>query len=152
MSSTEAGPSKLLFNSLNGWSRPLILYLLNLACKEIKAVLNDCCFVSSAELKISLSSFIELETTLDYDREAELALHRLTTGDVDVNQLTNAWTRSYVEVRTHLHTNIRVLTSATSIKLEHHVTCKPNKMWLLVEISFRVITKRDFFHERGWNK
>ncbi|KAM6937350.1 ferry endosomal RAB5 effector complex subunit 3 [Xenentodon cancila] len=49
------------------------------------------------ELKASLSNFIERETILDYDREAELALQRLTTGDVDVNQLTSAWARSYVE-------------------------------------------------------
>lgn len=53
------------------------------------------------ELKNSLSSFVEKETILDYDREAELALQRLTTGDVDVNKLTSAWTRSYVEVITH---------------------------------------------------
>ncbi|XP_038149899.1 protein C12orf4 homolog [Cyprinodon tularosa] len=49
------------------------------------------------ELKASLSRFIEKETTLDYDREAELALQRLSTGDVDVNQLTSAWARSYTE-------------------------------------------------------
>ncbi|KAM9854323.1 ferry endosomal RAB5 effector complex subunit 3 [Aulostomus maculatus] len=54
------------------------------------------CYIEH-ELKVSLSDFIERETILDYDREAELALHRLTTGDVDVNQLTNAWTRSYEE-------------------------------------------------------
>lgn len=53
------------------------------------------------ELKNSLSNFVEKETILDYDREAELALQRLTTGDVDVNKLTSAWTRSYVEVITH---------------------------------------------------
>lgn len=53
------------------------------------------------ELKNSLSGFVEKETILDYDREAELALQRLTTGDVDVNKLTSAWTRSYVEVITH---------------------------------------------------
>lgn len=70
-----------------------------------------------AELKTALSTFIEKETILDYDREAELALQRLTTGDVDVNQLTNAWTGSYVEVITHfsvllcLKTNIRVFNS-----------------------------------------
>lgn len=58
------------------------------------------CLCVPAELKTSLSNFIEKETILDYDREAELALQRLTTGDVDVNQLTNAWTRSYVEVMT----------------------------------------------------
>lgn len=56
------------------------------------------CISPTAELKTSLSAFIERETILDYDREAELALQRLTAGDVDVNQLTNAWTRSYVEV------------------------------------------------------
>uniref|UniRef100_A0A3Q1IR09 CL004 protein n=1 Tax=Anabas testudineus TaxID=64144 RepID=A0A3Q1IR09_ANATE len=54
------------------------------------------CYIEN-ELKSSLSNFIENETILDYDREAELALQRLTTGDVDVNKLTNAWTRSYVE-------------------------------------------------------
>lgn len=54
------------------------------------------CYLES-ELKNSLSSFVEEETILDYDREAELALQRLTTGDVDVNKLTNAWSRSYVE-------------------------------------------------------
>ncbi|XP_030587516.1 ferry endosomal RAB5 effector complex subunit 3 [Archocentrus centrarchus] len=54
------------------------------------------CYLES-ELKNSLSSFVEEETILDYDREAELALQRLTTGDVDVNKLANAWSRSYVE-------------------------------------------------------
>uniref|UniRef100_H3CHW6 Uncharacterized protein n=1 Tax=Tetraodon nigroviridis TaxID=99883 RepID=H3CHW6_TETNG len=49
------------------------------------------------ELKSALFNFIERETTLDYDREAEQALQRLTTGDADVNQLTDAWARSYVE-------------------------------------------------------
>ncbi|XP_023260734.1 protein C12orf4-like [Seriola lalandi dorsalis] len=57
------------------------------------------CYIEN-ELKTLLSNFIETETILDYDREAELALQRLTTGEVDVNQLTNAWTRSYVEVIT----------------------------------------------------
>uniref|UniRef100_A0AAQ4QG87 CL004 protein n=1 Tax=Gasterosteus aculeatus aculeatus TaxID=481459 RepID=A0AAQ4QG87_GASAC len=54
------------------------------------------CYIEN-ELKTSLSNFVESETILDYDSEAELALQRLTVGDVDVNQLTNAWTRSYVE-------------------------------------------------------
>ncbi|XP_031159706.2 protein C12orf4 homolog isoform X1 [Sander lucioperca] len=54
------------------------------------------CYIEN-ELKTSLSNFMERQTTVDYDREAELALQRLTTGDVDVNQLTNAWARSYVE-------------------------------------------------------
>lgn len=61
-------------------------------------VICGVCISPPAELKTSLSAFIERETILDYDREAELALQRLTAGDVDVNQLTNAWTRSYVEV------------------------------------------------------
>lgn len=60
-----------------------------------------CVSFVALELKNSLSSFVEKETILDYDREAELALQRLTTGDVDVNKLTSAWTRSYVEVITH---------------------------------------------------
>ncbi|XP_034733959.1 protein C12orf4 homolog [Etheostoma cragini] len=54
------------------------------------------CYIEN-ELKTSLSNFMERETTVDYDREAELALQRLTTGDVDVNQLATAWARSYVE-------------------------------------------------------
>ncbi|XP_023131391.2 protein C12orf4 homolog isoform X2 [Amphiprion ocellaris] len=54
------------------------------------------CYIED-ELRTSLSSFIEKETIQDYDSKAELALQRLTAGDVDVNQLTNAWTRSYVE-------------------------------------------------------
>lgn len=52
-----------------------------------------------AELKASLSTFIEKETMVDYDREAELTLRGLATGDVDVNQLTSAWAKSYQEVK-----------------------------------------------------
>ncbi|MEQ2222370.1 hypothetical protein ILYODFUR_025504, partial [Ilyodon furcidens] len=48
-------------------------------------------------LKASLSNFIGKETTLDCDQEAELALQRLSTGEVDVNQLTSFWARSYAE-------------------------------------------------------
>uniref|UniRef100_A0A3P9M640 Chromosome 12 open reading frame 4 n=1 Tax=Oryzias latipes TaxID=8090 RepID=A0A3P9M640_ORYLA len=54
------------------------------------------CFIEN-ELKVSLFNFIEKETLLDYDREAELALQRLSTGEVDVNHLASAWSRSYVE-------------------------------------------------------
>nr|XP_046167142.1 protein C12orf4 homolog [Oncorhynchus gorbuscha] len=54
------------------------------------------CFVES-ELKSTLSTFIESETIQDYDREAELALQRLTTGEVDINQLTNTWAKAYSE-------------------------------------------------------
>ncbi|KAM9815914.1 protein C12orf4 homolog [Syngnathus typhle] len=54
------------------------------------------CYVEN-ELKVSLSDFIEKKTILEYDREAEQALQRLTMGHVDINQLTNAWTRAYAE-------------------------------------------------------
>lgn len=54
------------------------------------------CFVEN-ELRRSLSSFIEKETIEDYDREAEQALQKLTLGEVDINQLTNAWAKSYSE-------------------------------------------------------
>ncbi|XP_056272537.1 protein C12orf4 homolog isoform X2 [Pseudoliparis swirei] len=54
------------------------------------------CYIED-ELKTSLSNFIESETILDRDSEAVLALQRLSVGNVDVNRLTNAWTRSYVE-------------------------------------------------------
>ncbi|XP_037109129.1 protein C12orf4 homolog [Syngnathus acus] len=54
------------------------------------------CYVEN-ELKVSLSDFIEKKTILEYDREAELALQRLTMGHLDINQLTNAWTRAYAE-------------------------------------------------------
>ncbi|CAB1313592.1 unnamed protein product [Coregonus sp. 'balchen'] len=54
------------------------------------------CFVEN-ELKSTLSTFIESETIKDYDKEAELALQRLTTGEVDINQLTNTWAKAYSE-------------------------------------------------------
>lgn len=54
------------------------------------------------ELKSTLSTFIESETIQDYDREAELALQRLTTGEVDINQLTNTWAKAYSEVKAEL--------------------------------------------------
>ncbi|CAL9697198.1 unnamed protein product [Knipowitschia caucasica] len=54
------------------------------------------CYLENA-LKSALTNFVDEETILDYDREAELALQKLTTGEVDVNQLANAWSRSYME-------------------------------------------------------
>lgn len=63
-------------------------------CKEAHV-----CLV--AELKASLSSFVEKETRLGYDQEAELALQRLSTGAADVEQLSRAWARSYAEVPTN---------------------------------------------------
>lgn len=55
---------------------------------------------------------------MDYDREAELALQRLTAGDVDINQLTNAWSRSYVEVIVKCSSSLLTCTLCTLI---HHV-------------------------------
>ncbi|KAG1939066.1 protein C12orf4 homolog [Pimephales promelas] len=54
------------------------------------------CFVEN-DLKNRLVSFIEREMLADYDREAEAALQRLTTGEVDVNKLTNIWAKAYAE-------------------------------------------------------
>ncbi|XP_041114059.1 protein C12orf4 homolog isoform X2 [Polyodon spathula] len=52
------------------------------------------CFVEK-DLKDALSKFIEEETNKDYDREADLALERLLTGEVDTDLLTNAWAKAY---------------------------------------------------------
>lgn len=52
------------------------------------------CFVEK-NLKDALSKFIEEGTNKDYDREAELALERLRTGEVDTDLLTNAWAKAY---------------------------------------------------------
>uniref|UniRef100_A0A8C6T2A5 Chromosome 12 open reading frame 4 n=1 Tax=Neogobius melanostomus TaxID=47308 RepID=A0A8C6T2A5_9GOBI len=54
------------------------------------------CYIEN-ELKSALTNFVEQETIQDFDKEAEFALQRLTTGDADINQLTNAWARSYEE-------------------------------------------------------
>ncbi|XP_030221130.1 ferry endosomal RAB5 effector complex subunit 3 isoform X2 [Gadus morhua] len=54
------------------------------------------CFVED-ELRSSLSSFVETNSIRDYDREAELALSRLSSGDTDINGLTNAWAKAYAE-------------------------------------------------------
>ncbi len=56
-------------------------------------------FALILDLKNSLVSFIERETLVDYDREAEAALQRLTNGEVDINKLTNSWAKAYSEVR-----------------------------------------------------
>ncbi|MGH0119281.1 UNVERIFIED_CONTAM: hypothetical protein FKN15_026961 [Acipenser sinensis] len=52
------------------------------------------CFVEK-NLKGALSKFIEERTNKDYDREAELALERLRTGEVNTDLLTNAWAKAY---------------------------------------------------------
>lgn len=52
------------------------------------------------DLKSALCGFVERETIQDYDRDAELALQRVSTGEVDTDQLTNAWARAYCDVGT----------------------------------------------------
>ncbi|XP_006633742.1 ferry endosomal RAB5 effector complex subunit 3 [Lepisosteus oculatus] len=54
------------------------------------------CFVED-DLKDALCKFIEEQTIKDYDREAELALERLRTGDLDIDLLTSAWEKAYTE-------------------------------------------------------
>ncbi|XP_076878128.1 ferry endosomal RAB5 effector complex subunit 3 isoform X2 [Brachyhypopomus gauderio] len=54
------------------------------------------CFVEH-DLKNRLLSFIERETLEDYDRDAEAALQRLTSGEVDINRLTNLWAKAYTQ-------------------------------------------------------
>ncbi|KAK1804538.1 hypothetical protein P4O66_020548 [Electrophorus voltai] len=54
------------------------------------------CFVEH-DLKNRLLAFIESETLEDYNRDAEAALQRLTSGEVDINKLTNSWAKAYTE-------------------------------------------------------
>ncbi|XP_032402280.1 ferry endosomal RAB5 effector complex subunit 3 isoform X1 [Xiphophorus hellerii] len=54
------------------------------------------CYIED-ELKAALSAFMEEQSGLDFDREAELGLQRLACGAVDVNQLTSAWAASYAQ-------------------------------------------------------
>ncbi|XP_043979786.1 protein C12orf4 homolog [Gambusia affinis] len=54
------------------------------------------CYIED-ELKAALSAFVEEQSGLDFDREAELALQRLACGAVDINQLTSTWAASYAQ-------------------------------------------------------
>ncbi|XP_075756783.1 ferry endosomal RAB5 effector complex subunit 3 isoform X2 [Pelodiscus sinensis] len=54
------------------------------------------CFIEN-DLKQSLSQFIEGETIKDHDREAEVALEAVKSGEVDMHQLANAWAKAYTE-------------------------------------------------------
>ncbi|XP_023205313.1 protein C12orf4 homolog isoform X1 [Xiphophorus maculatus] len=54
------------------------------------------CYIED-ELQAALSAFMEEQSGLDFDREAELGLQRLACGTVDVNQLTSAWAASYAQ-------------------------------------------------------
>ncbi|XP_023694629.1 ferry endosomal RAB5 effector complex subunit 3 [Paramormyrops kingsleyae] len=54
------------------------------------------CFVEN-DLKTALCRFIERETILDYDREAETLLQKLTTKDLDMDRLTDSWAKVYSE-------------------------------------------------------
>ncbi|POI20298.1 hypothetical protein CIB84_015954, partial [Bambusicola thoracicus] len=59
------------------------------------------CFVEN-DLKQSLNKFIEDETIKGYDREAEMALEAVKSGEVDINQLAETWAKAYKEVRLRL--------------------------------------------------
>ncbi|XP_078530091.1 ferry endosomal RAB5 effector complex subunit 3 [Lissotriton helveticus] len=54
------------------------------------------CFIED-DLKKALLMFMEDETIKDYDREAELALKAVKTGEVDLEQLANTWTKAYTK-------------------------------------------------------
>lgn len=54
------------------------------------------CFIED-DLKKALIMFMEDETIKDYDREAELALKAVKTGEVDLEQLANTWTKAYTK-------------------------------------------------------
>lgn len=53
-------------------------------------------------MKQSLNKFIEDETIKGYDREAEMALEAVKSGEVDINQLAETWAKAYKEVRLRL--------------------------------------------------
>ncbi|XP_068134462.1 ferry endosomal RAB5 effector complex subunit 3 [Hyperolius riggenbachi] len=54
------------------------------------------CFIEQ-DLKKSLRQFVEEETIQDFDREAELALEAVASGEEDSGTLANAWMKSYTE-------------------------------------------------------
>ncbi|XP_069084512.1 ferry endosomal RAB5 effector complex subunit 3 [Pleurodeles waltl] len=54
------------------------------------------CFIED-DLKKALITFMEDETIKDYDSEAELALKAVKTGEVDLEQLANTWTKAYTK-------------------------------------------------------
>ncbi|XP_077025870.1 ferry endosomal RAB5 effector complex subunit 3 isoform X2 [Tamandua tetradactyla] len=54
------------------------------------------CFIEN-DLKEALSQFIEEESLGDYDRDAEVSLAALKSGEVDLHQLANTWAKAYAE-------------------------------------------------------
>lgn len=65
-------------------------------------LLMDCSLLVLTDLKQSLNKFIEDETIKGYDREAEMALEAVKSGEVDINQLAETWAKAYKEVRLRL--------------------------------------------------
>ncbi|NWX85641.1 CL004 protein, partial [Nothoprocta ornata] len=49
------------------------------------------------DLKQSLNKFIEEETIKDYDKEADMSLEVIKSGEVDINQLVDIWAKAYKE-------------------------------------------------------
>ncbi|XP_039111695.1 protein C12orf4 homolog [Hyaena hyaena] len=54
------------------------------------------CFVEK-DLKEALSQFIEEESLRDYDRDAEVSLEAVKSGEVDLHQLASTWAKAYAE-------------------------------------------------------
>ncbi|KAM8821697.1 ferry endosomal RAB5 effector complex subunit 3 [Eudromia elegans] len=54
------------------------------------------CIVEN-DLKQSLNKFIEEETIKDYDKEADMSLEFVKSGEVDINQLADTWAKAYKE-------------------------------------------------------
>lgn len=55
--------------------------------------------VRVTDLKEALSQFIEEESLRDYDRDAEVSLEAVKSGEVDLHQLASTWAKAYAEVR-----------------------------------------------------
>ncbi|XP_010219627.1 PREDICTED: uncharacterized protein C12orf4 homolog isoform X2 [Tinamus guttatus] len=60
-------------------------------------VLHHLPCVIENDLKQSLNKFIEEETIKDYDKEADMSLEAVKSGEVDVNQLADTWAKAYKE-------------------------------------------------------
>ena len=55
-----------------------------------------------AALKNELAEFVKQETELFYDENAEAALMKVRDGEVDVNELTEAWAKVFSKVASHI--------------------------------------------------
>ncbi|KAG7266610.1 hypothetical protein CRUP_031557 [Coryphaenoides rupestris] len=119
---------------------------------------NIPCFVED-ELKSALSAFVETNTIQDYEREAELALTRLTTGEVDVNTLANAWAKAYTETSLEharpeeaswdedfadvYHELIHAPASETLLNLEHNYSVRVAELIGERDMEIKKLLERD---------